>query len=116
MYIIPSVPKMLSSQAFTVTVWTFRFSHVVFSTLTFENSLKMHTGCVQWLMPVIPALGGLSDAGWSETQLHFRKEKKAQNVKNVYQNATCFDSKCLLHTKNDGFLDSLGLLMLNSFK
>lgn len=72
----------------------------------------MHTGCVQWLMPVIPAIGGPSDEGQSETQPHFRKEKKAQNVK---ENATCFDSKCLLHTKNYG-LGSLGSLMLNNFK
>lgn len=79
--IIPSFPKMLSSLAFTVTLWTLRVSHVVFSNLTFENSLKMHTGCVQWLIPVIPAIGGLSDEGQSEP--HFRKEKKAQNVKNV---------------------------------
>lgn len=38
---------------------------------------------MQWLMLVIPAIGGLSDKGQSETQPHFRKEKKAQNVKNV---------------------------------
>lgn len=79
-----------SPLSLSLSLWTLRFSHVVFSTLTFENSLKMHTDCVQWLMPVIPAIGGPSDEGESGTQPHFRKQKKAQNVKKCLRKCNLF--------------------------